>query len=587
MKCHLVAVVAWLILVAAAPAAAAPQVGSERVFIPVDAASIEAWRGEGTVAKRGVEIRLPELASERIEEVWRLNAQPGIKALQIGLARWLDQDGPDAGRADLEWQPIADGQVAVLDVASPLAEGLRVGLDLAGLPDDAEIRVAGSAFPDLVYAVAAGEARGLVDDEGLFWTAVTDGEAQKVELFLPAGYDPSAVPAGVAGVSHLLVALHGDASLAKAMGDSGSCNVDAICRVAALGQHYVTAKDAVARMAFTSGGSSYTCTGTLLNDTDPSTTKLWFYSAHHCINTQTVANTLSTFWQYETPTCGSNQAGPNRQMTGGAALRYSAASSDALLLELNGSLPGGIPVTFAGWSAAALTAGTAVVAIHHPSGDRKKVSRGTFNRVSGISFSGQTVTSGWRVNWTEGTTEGGSSGSGLFTADSSSFYLRGGLAGGGASCGNVGQSDASGNYDVYSRFDQVYPNIQQYLNPAGGGTPSGPTRNYTGQWDVASEAGRGLSLFQFDNNVLFALWFVYDAQGRASWYQLDPSWTGEDRAGGRVVHWTGSPWGPTYNPNARSLTEVGTFSVHFTSATAASFTYNVDGVSRTVTLRKL
>jgi hypothetical protein len=135
----------------------------------------------------------------------------------------------------------------------------------------------------------------------------------------------------------------------------------------------------------------------------------------------------------------------------------------------------------------------------------------------------------------------------------------------------------------------VYPAIQQYIGSAGGNV--GPTRDHTGQWDVAGEGGRGLSLFQFGvgspSNVLFGLWFVYDNQGRASWYQIDPTWTGENIASGRVVRWTGPPWGPGYNAANRSFVETGTFSLTFTSGTAATFAYSVDGVSRTVALRKL
>lgn len=560
------------------------QVESRVIWTEPDLKAMSGWRAPELPWDQASRLVLAPLAAARIDAVHDANAAPGVKALQIGIAREIHAE-PVTTFEPLHWQTHRDGRIAVLEIVSPTAEGLRAGLDLSGYADDTELRVAGSAFPDLIYTITVAQARSQLDADGLYWTAVTDGERQRLEIFHADG-GPDGMP--VVAVSHLLVGLHGDADLSKAMKNSGACNIDAICRAGTLGQHYVTAKNAVARMIFTSGGSTSTCTGTLLNDTDPNTVRLWFFSAHHCINTQAEANTLSTFWQNETPTCGSNQAGPNVQMTGGADLRHSSAGTDALLLELRGNLPGGIPVAFAGWSSQALAANAQVVAIHHPSGDRKKVSRGVFNRVAGINIPGQVIQSTWRVNWNEGTTEGGSSGSGLFTGDASSFYLRGGLIGGAASCANSGQSDAAGNWDSYSRFDQVYPSIQQFLSPPAGGS-NGPTRDYTGQWDAPGEAGRGLSLFQFPapNHVLFGLWFVYDNQGRASWYQLDPAWTGTNVASGRVVRWTGPAWGPTYNQNNRSFVEVGTFSLSFTSATTANFTYNVDGVNRSITLNKL
>ena len=66
------------------------------------------------------------------------------------------------------------------------------------------------------------------------------------------------------------------------------------------------------------------------------------------------------------------------------------------------------------------------------------------------------------VRWLQGTTEGGSSGSGLFTLDGGQYYLRGGLHGGYASCANTGTTN-SNNIDWYSRFDVDFPSIRQYL----------------------------------------------------------------------------------------------------------------------------
>ena len=54
-----------------------------------------------------------------------------------------------------------------------------------------------------------------------------------------------------------------------------------------------------------------------------------------------------------------------------------------------------------------------------------------------------------------------------------------------------------------------------------------------------------------------------------------------------MVRWTGSPWAPSYDPNVRTFVEVGNFTLTFTSATAATFAYNVDGVNRSATFNKL
>jgi hypothetical protein len=550
------------------------------------AAAPVAFRAAAQAPQVVPQVRLLPLAPERIAAVERHNARQQLRRIQVGIERRLSSEA--AGELPgLDWQPAAGGRVARLDVIAPGASGLRVGVRADRLPAGVELRVAGTDFGNDVYLVAAADAQRQVDAGGLYWTAATDGERQHLELFAPAGIDTAGMALAVEAVSHLLVAPQGGQFMPKGLGDSGSCNVDVVCRVGALGSAFVSAKNAVARMLFQTSGGTSTCTGTLLNDVDTSTQTPWFFTANHCIGNQSEASTLTTFWNNETPTCNVDINGPNIQLASGAQLLYSQSSSDGALLRLNGSPPAG--AAFAGWNANPMAASTPVVAIHHPQGDIKKVSQGSHSGSSAnVNIDGQVVGSAFRASWTEGTTEGGSSGSGLFT-NTNGYQLRGGLFGGSASCANEGQSEANGNVDFYSRLDQIYPAIQQYIGAPGG--TAGPTRDHTGQWDVASEGGRGLSLFQFGvgspSNVLFGLWFVYDSQGRASWYQIDPTWTGENIASGRVVRWTGPAWGPTYNPANRSFVETGTFSLTFTSGTSATFTYNVDGVNRTVTLRKL
>jgi lysyl endopeptidase len=578
--------IALAVAVAAPAAASVMEVQSEAMRSDAPVAAPVAWRAASAASLAVPQVRLLPMAPERIEAVHRHNARTQQRRLQVGIERRLSSEAAEALPA-LDWQPVAGGSVAQLDVVAPGASGLRVGLRADRLPAGVELRVAGSDFSDDLYLVAAAEAGLQADGGGLYWTAATDGERQRLELFAPDGVDTAGVTLAVEAVSHLLVAPQGGEFMPKALGDSGACNIDVVCRANDLGGPFLQAKNAVARMLFQSGGGTFTCTGTLLNDLDDTTQTPWFFTANHCIGNQTEASTLSTFWNNEAQICNVDANGPNIQLASGAQLLYSQPNTDGALLRLNGTPPAA--AAFAGWNANPLNPSTPVVAIHHPSGDIKKVSLGNHSGSSAnVNIAGQVVGSAFRASWSEGTTEGGSSGSGLFTT-SNGYQLRGGLFGGAASCANTGQSEANGNVDYYSRLDLIYPAIQQYIGaPAGN---FGPTRDYTGQWDVASEGGRGLSLFQFGvgspNNVLFGLWFIYDSQGRAAWYQIDPSWTGQDVASGRVVRWVGSPWGPTYDPGARSFVETGMFTLTFTSATAATLAYNVDGVNRTVTLRKL
>ena len=542
----------------------------------------EQWRDFAKAEAVAPTLALPALAPERVEAMQRRNRDSHQRRYQIGISRSIASEAvADLPQAQVSAVP--GGSVLRLDVASAGAQALRVGLRVDAWPDGVELRVAGTVPGDTIYAVDGAAARKQADPQGVYWTAVTDGERQRLELFVPADVDLASVRLNVNAVSHLVVTPQASDGSAKALGGSGSCNKDVICRTGLLGQAFVDLKDSVARLTFQSDGGTFTCTGTLLNDTVAATQIPWFYTAHHCIGNQTEASSITTFWKYETPTCGVNNAGQNIQVTGGAQLLYSEASTDGAFLRLNNSPPGGSVLL--GWNAAAPTTPVTVLGVHHPSGDIKKVSTGSHTGVSqNVNIGGQILSSALRATWTEGTTEGGSSGSGLFTFNGG-WQLRGGLAGGTASCSNSGGTEASGNRDFYSRLELVFPSISQYLT--GSSTNNGPTRNYTGQWDLRTEPGSGLSMLSFGGDTLFVLWFVSDSQGRPTWYQLDLQWTGTDVAGGRVVRITGTPWGQPYNANARVVTQTGTFTLTFTSETQATFAYsNVDGVTRTIALTK-
>lgn len=429
------------------------QVAGEASRTPMQAALTWKWAPfpARSVTRQGYR----DMAIERLVEVERSNASRHLKATQIGIARGLAGEGIERTTPALRWLPLkSGGAIARLQVQSPDALGLRIGLQVADLHPHVELRFAGSDEPGRVIAkVTATEARALADAGGLYWTPATDGATQIIEVYRPAHVTATQARVQAPRASHLLTNNKNDFKILKALGDSGSCNIDAVCRVNQLGPAYVAAKNAVARMTFVKDGGTYTCTGTLLNDTTSATQVPYFYSAAHCIDSQTVANTLTTHWSYENSTCGVVNA-TSMQLAGGADMLFVDASSDALLLRLKSPAPAN--ATFAGWDASILAPNADVIAIHHPSGDAKKYSRG--QHVT------DTYARQFTVGWLEGTTEGGSSGSGLFTLHADRTYrLRGGLYGGDALCSNSGSLTNSLNRDHYSRLDLVFPQIKQWI----------------------------------------------------------------------------------------------------------------------------
>ena len=412
-------------------------------------------------AAPSVRVVLPPVDPVAIDGVKRANAagkaardEPFAKRLQVGLAR--ETSGAAGTSSDaLAWQRLSTGQVARWEIRSPDAKALRVGLVAGGLPDGVELRFKGSNDTVVYGPVKAAE---ILAAGPVYWSPGLEGDAATIEIFVPAGQPTQKVALWVNGVSHLL-ASPADPKVDTLLKAAASCEVNYICRAGGDAELARTGS-AVARMLFTDSGTSYLCTGTVLNNT-AGTFVPYFATAAHCINTQAAASTLTTYWFYETTSCTGTAVNPNyTQVGGGGQLLFADTDGDFSMLRLNNNPPSG--VTYAGWDANPVTSGLSALGIHHPQGDVKKVSVATTGGfATPAAHTKQFIVSNWNST-TTGVTEEGSSGSGLFTGSASSGYrYRGGLLGGPSSC----TAPAGSLYDYYSRFDLAYPAVAQYLAP--------------------------------------------------------------------------------------------------------------------------
>jgi len=369
-------------------------------------------------------------------------------------------------RAQWDWQPTSGGgQVALLSFTSPGALALRLAIDVRALPQKAELRffkdasdagvvVSGARVLELLQSNrAAGDPE---PEAGIYWSPVVDGEAIGFEIYLPKGVSKEEVVIAVPRVSHLFLpeafpSLKG--VLQPKIGESASCNNDATCDAT-----WAYTSNAVARMIFSTGGFSYLCTGTLLND-QANTGTPYFLSANHCISTQSTASTLITYWFYRSSSCNSGILNPGmRTLNSGATLLYQSATTDTSFMRLNAAPPSG--ATFSGWTTSTPVINAPSTGLHNPRGDLQKISYGnltgflTCTDAGGGSFTCQSASSATgtfeNIQFTSGTTEGGSSGSGIFL--NSGKYLYGQLYGGNSSCSNLSGSN------IYGRFDKAYAN---------------------------------------------------------------------------------------------------------------------------------
>ncbi len=223
------------------------------------------------------------------------------------------------------------------------------------------------------------------------------------------------------------------------------------------------ARNAVAHIQFSVGSGSFICSGGLLNDANTSTTVPYFLTANHCLSSTASANSIEAFFQFST-NCGSSCFSANSSLPRmlGSSLLATNSSTDFTLLQLNGSIPGGL--TLMGWSTSAVanSNGTDLFRISPPKGAPQAYSR------QDVSTSAGTCGSIPRGNFiysrdSFGATEGGSSGSPVLN---SSGQVVGQLFGAcGTNTGNVCASNQNATVD--GAFAVTFNSISQFINNPG------------------------------------------------------------------------------------------------------------------------
>ncbi|HQW06661.1 MAG: trypsin-like peptidase domain-containing protein [Flavobacteriales bacterium] len=262
-------------------------------------------------------------------------------------------------------------------------------------------------------------------------------------------------PAAVAGQGELHIdqVTHGYRdifAMARDLGESGACNINVICPE---GDDW---RDQIRSVAILTTGGSGFCTGSLVNNCAEDGTP-YFLTANHCLD-EDVENWVFRF-NWDSPVCDPTENGPMDQTVSGCTLLANSGGTDVALLELNTVPPEEYDVYYSGWDHSTTPAQN-MTGIHHPRGDIKKISHSDGSAVLG-TFLGADC---WRVSvWNDGTTEPGSSGSGLWNQNK---QLVGQLYGGAANCANSVD-------DYYGRLDVSWPLIEQWLGNTCGDTLGG------------------------------------------------------------------------------------------------------------------
>lgn len=441
----------------------------------------------------GISVDLGQPEASAIEKMERYNRKGNglerAKRVQNGFSRDVATTSSRKSLQQIAWNSTVSGvQRASLRFSSAGAAGLRLGVLVQALPDDAVLRVYAEGSTDarettgahINSLIAANvQADGDSDAARTYWTPTTEGEATVLEIDLPAGRPTASIVFTVPRLMHQTV-LAPKASLAQIEQKSECPGVtpDATCTLPPV-------TNAVGSMDFVDGGSSWVCTGTLVANRG-ATQQGYFLTANHCINNQAAASSLHVFWFYRSSACDSTTVNPNTVPSfSGADLRYNKTEfsgslstpvgTDTSLLDLRDTPPAG--TIYAGWAFQREVVGgsTNYVDVHSPGGEILRRSDGRLigygsvlnTYVSGgseyfnVDNSFNTQSPMYQVRWTTGITEGGSSGSGLFAdGTTSNPRIVGQLWGGASSCSNTTASD------YFGRFDLAYENgLVNWLNP--------------------------------------------------------------------------------------------------------------------------
>lgn len=497
---------AVLLLLAVSPATAGNSAFSlpHRVVTPIDA---------GQDVSQSVRLK-----SENLPHVWthqKKLPQPSHEGLlkklgpadarppRVGFNRDLSPSGePLSLGENLEWEYLSDGGwLALLEIESSGARALRAGILVHSIPQGLEIRFFGRDL-DRVHPVRGSDVRRIIErnraadgdtaEANTFWSPVIDGDRIGLEFYLPAPHNPQEVRATLPSISHLVYSpLSGAVAegLQQRVGGSAACNLDVMCHT----DDWDLSSRAVARMVFSVGSGSALCTGTLLNSDSG---EPYFLTANHCLDTQSSASSLSTFWFYRSSECdGGTLDSGTETRSGGAELLYTGPANDTTLLLLDDLPPAG--AVYSGWSTETLNLNESATGIHHPRGDLQKISFGSvrgFSNCTEFDASGRFFCSPATVEasefvdvlFTQGTAEPGSSGSAIFAGNGPSVV--GVLYGGNSSCSNP-----SGN-NIYGRFDRVFEtgNFEQWL--LGGGSPDTTPPTVPGNVSAQATGSKEVSL---------------------------------------------------------------------------------------------
>ncbi|MDP7004763.1 MAG: GC-type dockerin domain-anchored protein, partial [Phycisphaerales bacterium] len=352
-----------------------------------------------------------------------------------------------------------------LRVSCENALSMNLGFDRFNMPSSGSMTITDGTGDFRIRSFTADDNK----PHGQLWTPVVPGGEAVIEIVVNndqkghvvKGIELTSINSGYRWIQD-----------ASGRGSSESCNIDVVCPE---GDSWWNEIPSVG--VYTLNGY-LTCSGVMMNNTAQDQTP-YFLTANHCGVTSGSDSSIVVYWNHQNSYCrtpGSGDSGGNgdgnfSQFTSGSTMRATRSYTDFTLTELSSNPNAAWGVTYSGWSrasSASLGAG-----IHHPEAAEKR-----------ISFPDTVQGSGeyWNVNWGEGRTAPGSSGSPLYDGN---HRVVGQLCCGSSYCPNdlndyYGRSlyqswDGGSSSSLGSWLDPTGSGAQAIdsLVPGGGGDPQG------------------------------------------------------------------------------------------------------------------
>lgn len=362
--------------------------------------------------------------------------------------------------SQLAWEPVNGDFVTRVRVNTIQAKRLRIHLIFEQTVPVISFRVQGNQDTSPIKQLD----QRLIHDNNI-WLPITKGNSADLEILVSTKKPPEinfsidAINLIVAsqvqsGTTNSAARFAPGILKAQSLGLAQESEYDLTCwdnipQYSALQQ----AASATAKIEFIKKGSSFLCSGTLLNDTRSSLIP-WFVTANHCLTDQTAANTASFEWFFQATSCGGFFTDSRDTQTfGGARLLKSSGKNDYSFLRLNVSPPAG--VFHMGWDSNRVNKRSLGWGVHHPEGDHTMVSEGRVTDID-VKVKGQDDRTRLlnEVTYFYGGAEFGSSGSGLFTMGKGGAKWRGTLYGGPASDYRI---------EYYTDFSKFYSDLRPWL----------------------------------------------------------------------------------------------------------------------------